>query len=94
MLEMDTGAIIPNATQEITTLESYQLRRLVRAIVTARAEEIACDECFEQLDCFVEMTLAGVGAAQAVPLVQDHLERCHDCREEFKALLTALHALA
>ena len=88
------GAIIPTATQEITTLESHQLRRLVRAIVTARAEEIACDECFEQLDCFVEMTLAGTDAAQAVSLVQDHLERCHDCCEEFEALLTVLRAFA
>lgn len=75
-------------------MESYQLRRLVRAIVTARAEEIACDECFEQLDCFVEMTLAGMDSAQAVSLVQDHLERCPDCREEFETLLTVLHAFA
>jgi hypothetical protein len=91
---MDMGATILSATQEKTTLESYQLRRLVRAIVTARAEEIACDECFEQLDCFVEMTLAGMDSAQAVSLVQDHLERCHDCREEFETLLTVLHAFA
>lgn len=84
----------PTATQEITTLESYQLRRLVRTIVTTRAEEIACDECFEQLDCFVEMTLAGVDAVQALPLVQDHLGRCQDCREEFEALLIVLRAVA
>jgi predicted anti-sigma-YlaC factor YlaD len=31
-------------------------------------------------------------AAEAMPLVQDHLERCGDCREEFETLLAALRA--
>jgi len=66
---------------------------MVRAIVNTRPDEIGCDECFEQLDRFVEVTLAGKNAAEAMPLVQDHLARCHDCREEFEALLAALRAL-
>jgi hypothetical protein len=75
-------------------LEPAALKRIVRNILTARPDEIGCDECFEQLDRFVEMTLAGKNAAEAMPLVQDHLERCVDCREEFKALLAALRALS
>jgi predicted anti-sigma-YlaC factor YlaD len=67
---------------------------MAREIITTRPDEIGCDECFEQLDRFVEMTLAGNNAAEAMPLVQDHLDRCHDCREEFEALLAALRALA
>jgi predicted anti-sigma-YlaC factor YlaD len=67
---------------------------MAREIITARPDEIGCDECFEQLDCFVEMKLAGKNAAEAMPLVQDHLERCDDCREEFEALLAALRTLA
>jgi predicted anti-sigma-YlaC factor YlaD len=67
---------------------------MVSGIITTRPDEIGCDECFEQLDRFVEMKLAGKNAAEAMPLVQDHLERCDDCREEFEALLTALRALA
>ncbi len=27
-----------------------------------------------------------------MPLAQDHLEKCGDCREEYEALLTALRA--
>ncbi len=57
-----------------------------------REEEIGCDECFEQLDRFVEMELSGLNVAEAMPLVQDHLEKCGDCREEFEALLEALRA--
>ena len=75
------------------TLDLDRLKQTVREIITTRPDEIGCDECFEQLDRFVEMKLAGKNAAEAMPLVQDHLERCHDCHEEFEALLAALRAL-
>lgn len=75
-------------------LEPATLKRMVRGVLSTRPDEIGCDECFEQLDRFVEMTLAGKDAAEAMPLVQDHLDRCDDCREEFEALLAALRALA
>jgi hypothetical protein len=75
------------------TLDLDTLKQMAREIITTRPDEIGCDECFEQLDRFVEMTLAGKNAAEAMPLVQDHLERCDDCREEFEALLAALRAL-
>ena len=74
-------------------LEPNTLQRMVRDVLATRPDEIGCDECFEQLDRFVEMELAGKSAAEAMPLVQDHLERCDDCREEFEALLAALRAL-
>ena len=76
------------------TLDLDTLKQMVRGIITTRPDEIGCDECFEQLDRFVEMTLADKNATEAMPLVQDHLERCDDCREEFEALLAALRALA
>ncbi len=62
--------------------------------MTARPDEIGCEECFEKLDRFVEMELAGKDAAEAMPLVQDHLERCNGCKEEFEALLVVLRALS
>ena len=65
---------------------------LLREIAETREVEIGCDECFEQLDRFVEMELSGLNTAQAMPLVQDHLEICGECREEFEALLLALRA--
>ena len=74
-------------------LEQVALKRMVHNVLTTRPDEIGCGECFEQLDRFIELTLAGRNAAEALPLVQDHLERCRDCREEFEALLVALRAL-
>ena len=73
-------------------VELDRLKKMVRTIATTRPDEIACDECFEQLDRFVEMTLAGKEMPEAMGLVQDHLERCYDCHEEFEALLAAMRA--
>ncbi len=44
------------------------------------------------MDRFIEMELSGLNAAQAMPLVQEHLHMCGECREEFEALLAALRA--
>ncbi|HEV2093312.1 MAG TPA: hypothetical protein VGR18_09135 [Rubrobacter sp.] len=74
-------------------LDRDRLNTLVRLIATTRPDEIGCDECLEQVDRFVEMKLAGLDAAEAMPLVQDHLDKCRDCREEFEALLRALRAV-
>ncbi len=67
-------------------------KALVREIAAAREVEIGCDECFEQLHRFVGMRLSGLDPAQAMPLVQEHLEICGECREEFEALLASLRA--
>jgi hypothetical protein len=91
MLKRIVRTILPTHREGPAKLESQNPKQLVDGIATARPDEIGCDECFERLDCFVEMTLAGKNAADAMPLVQDHLDRCGDCREEFESLLIALH---
>jgi len=75
-------------------LDADMLKEMVRGVVSTRPDEIGCDDCFEQLDLFAELQLAGKNAAQAVPLVQDHLTRCRDCRAAFEALMIVLQALA
>jgi hypothetical protein len=65
---------------------------MVRMVAGTRPDEIGCDGCFEQLDRFVELHLAGKNPAEALPLVQDYLDRCGDCREEFELLLASLQA--
>lgn len=66
------------------------LKKLARSIATTKDEEVACEECFEVVDQFVEMKLHGKMAEEAMPMIQDHLNRCHACREEFEALLDAV----
>ncbi len=74
-------------------IESRKVKRMVRNILTARPDEIGCAECFERMDRFVEMELQGKCPAEAMALVEDHLTRCADCREEYEALLEALRHL-
>jgi hypothetical protein len=74
-------------------MDPEMLKQMARGIATTRPDEIGCEECFEHLDRFVEITLAGKSAAEAMPLVQDHLNRCGDCREEFEALLMAIRSV-
>lgn len=74
-------------------LDRNTLRRMVLDAVTTRPDELSCRQCFDHLDHFAELSLVGKSAAEAMPLVQDHLEHCADCRQEFEALLEALRAM-
>lgn len=74
-------------------LDQVTLKQLIYEVVTTRTDEITCQQCYDHLDNFAEMTLVGKNAADALPLVQDHLEHCGECRQEFEALLLALHGL-
>jgi hypothetical protein len=49
--------------------------------------EIGCDECFDGLDRYVELELAGEDADAALPGLGAHLEGCPACREEHESLL-------
>lgn len=75
-------------------LNQQILKEMAQGIMTTHPDQIGCAECFEQMDSFVETELAGKDAAEAMPLVRDHLDRCGNCREEFEALLAALRAVA
>jgi hypothetical protein len=70
------------------------LKTMAREIMATRPDEIGCDECFKQADHFADMVLDGKDAAAAMPLVQDHLNRCTDCREEYEALLAAMRPMS
>ena len=66
------------------------LKRMVILLTNPHTGEISCEECFDDIDRFAEIELVGKSAAEAMPLVQDHLEHCQDCREEYEALMAAL----
>ena len=49
--------------------------------------EVTCEECFERLDEYVEVELAGGDASAAVPGMAAHLAGCPACREDHESLL-------
>jgi hypothetical protein len=48
--------------------------------------EVGCDECFDELDRFVELELAGADVDAALPGLRAHLDGCPACREEHESL--------
>jgi hypothetical protein len=62
-------------------------RRLIRKLLGPEGPELTCDECFEELDRFVELELAGGDAEAGVPGMRAHLAGCPACREEHESLL-------
>lgn len=69
----------------------HDVQRLLARLTGPAGPELSCDECFEQLDRYVELELAGTDADAAIPGMSAHLEGCSACaedRESLRALLT------
>jgi hypothetical protein len=60
--------------------------RLLQALLGPDGPELGCEECFEQLDRYVDLGLAGRDADAAVPGMRAHLEGCPACREDHDSL--------
>ena len=69
--------------------ERPDLKQALGRLLGPAAPEIGCDACFEQLDRYVELELAGEDADAAIPGLRAHLVGCPACREEHDSL----HAL-
>ncbi len=62
-------------------------RRLLLARLLGPAEpETTCEECFEQLDRYVDFELAGADADRMLPGLRPHLRGCPACLEDYESL--------
>lgn len=59
---------------------------LQRALLGPEGPELGCEECFDELDRYVELELFGGSADDAVPGMRAHLEGCPACREDHASL--------
>ncbi len=58
---------------------------LSRALGPA-APELTCEQCFEELDRYVELVVSGERADERVPGMHAHLDGCPACAEDFRSL--------
>jgi hypothetical protein len=65
---------------------------LLARLLGPAGEELTCEECFEQLDRYVELDLSGHEADVAVSGMRVHLEGCSACREDHDGLAALLDA--
>lgn len=61
--------------------------RLVALLVGPPGPELTCEQCFEQLDRYVDLQLANARPDQEIPGMRAHLEGCPACEEDYESLL-------
>jgi len=71
--------------------DASQRMNLLRLLGPA-GPELGCDECFEQLDRYVELELAGADPEAIIPGMRAHLQGCSACEEDHDSLRALLLA--
>lgn len=62
------------------------LRQALGRLLGPADPEIGCEECFDELDRYVELEVAGLDADAAIPGFRAHLAGCSACRDEHESL--------
>ena len=67
--------------------EHPEIKQALDRVLGPPEPEVGCDVCFEELDRYVELELAGADADAAIPGLRAHLTGCPACREEHDSLV-------
>ena len=62
------------------------LKQALGRLLGPAGQEVGCDECFERLDQYVELEVAGQDPDAIIPGLRAHLDGCPACREEHESL--------
>ena len=68
-------------------MNPLDLNRTLGRLLGPAGPEVGCDVCFDELDRYVELELAGEDVDPAIPGLRAHLDGCPACREEHDSLL-------
>jgi hypothetical protein len=71
----------------MTTPERSDRDHRLASLLGPSGPELTCEGCFEELDRYVELELAGARADEQVPGMRAHLEGCPACGEDHQSLL-------
>jgi hypothetical protein len=61
--------------------------RLLARLLGPTGPELTCEQCFAELDRYVELELGHADADRHVPGMRAHLEGCPACAEDHESLL-------
>ena len=59
---------------------------LIARLLGPGAPELGCDDCFDLIDRYVDLELAGQDPDGAIPGLSAHLAGCPACAEEHQSL--------
>ena len=67
-------------------------RELIGRLLGPEGPELTCEQCFDLLDRYVDLEVAGAAADEQVPGMRAHLEGCPACDEDHASLLAFVNA--
>jgi hypothetical protein len=67
-------------------MQRHDLKQALGRLLGPVGPEVGCDECFAELDRYVELELEGKDADALIPGLRAHLDGCPACREEHESL--------
>ena len=67
--------------------DRHDLKSTLTRLLGPGRPELSCEECFEELDRYVDAELAGADPDATVPGLDGHLEGCPACAEDHASLL-------
>jgi hypothetical protein len=67
-------------------------RELIGRLLGPEGPELTCEQCFDLLDRYVELEVAGAPADERVPGMRAHLAGCSACDEDHASLLAFVSA--
>jgi hypothetical protein len=73
-------------------MESNHDNSSVERLLGPTEPEVSCEQCFELLDQYVELELAGADADAHLPGLRAHLVGCPACREDHESLRDLVEA--
>lgn len=71
-------------------LSKEEIDNLLRLVSLTEETEINCEQCLALVAEFAQQQLAGKSIHEGLLTVQQHLDVCSECREEYEALQRTL----
>jgi hypothetical protein len=67
-------------------------RDLLGRLLGPEGPELTCEQCFDLLDRYVDLEVAGAAPDEQVPGMRAHLDGCPACDEDHASLLALVSA--
>lgn len=67
-------------------MSSEKQRELISRLLGPAEPELSCEQCFEELDRYVEFEVAGADPDAEIPGMRAHLKGCPACAEDYESL--------
>jgi hypothetical protein len=67
-------------------IRTHDRSELITRLLGPAGPEVSCEECFELLDEYIDLEVAGADADHRLPGMREHLHGCPACREDHDSL--------